>query len=1063
MITTGFGDITPYTTNETVVCIVAMYVGVLITCSAIANLTLLVSNFDQAANDFHQKLDTVNKYLTYQQVPANLSSKIRQYYEYQWTVLKGVDEAQFLKELTPQLRQTFQEEILRDYLLNVDVLRRAPDSLITTMIQVGVMDKISLSPGDILVTKGAVCKGLYVLSQGLAEVMKGRGGVDTVSATVKVENEVVESTMRKGESTFGVFLVLERPVPSTIKAKSYCEFLHMKREKFLAIANQHCTKAELEKMKTTGQTSLENAEKLKKFLGGHEDGKLVGWRNNFLPGSQMRKRWDMCSTVVSIFYCVEIPLHVAFCFKDLNYVLLAFCFLIDIFWTVDYVFHRYAFPYRDAKSGLIVLDTNEILQNSKLRHGPISTAWTVLTCVPLEFLVLGVLSSTFLPICRGLKIMRVFQLSEGVAELEKDYSEALQTISNSTRRFVKLNMGMIIVCHFTGCFWYFIGSYSKEVLEEESWIDVDNTEYLSHDDIGGFSWYLRSFYFALVGMSTVGYGDIVPHSLSETVVAGIIILFGGLVLPAVVGGLASLMGNMNANLVQFRRKMDNLNGYMQEHHFPKGLQDKIKNYYNYLWTRLGGKMDREHELADLPHSLKDELSNCTKGPILAQVEFLGRIDPELMKAIRAALVPQIFLPGDIIINEGDYGQEMYLIERGKIFIYSKDRSVLFAVLERGDYFGESSLLQGERRVATVISPGYSDCLVLTKESYDAIMDEFPTQKDYMRRKIEKELGKKKKIDMAVEKNLQEHEKLTSTQSVEEGGSFNVAVDASWGHPDSKFRLSWGVLLLLVVLTYAFKTPFQIAFSYTLETWMFAPDYILDVIFLMDMWFQLKFFHFHDAGKLVTDINEIKNHYRHTSLAKDLLASFPYDVVAALMAIGSSTSYAESTMIRYLAWARMPKFFRVLRLKEYANVIEKVLGEIGMSRGSNGVQLVKLLVIVLLIAHVAACFFFLVAEGGDGWTACSGLRDGDVVNWGGEMSECKWDGTWMQTQIADDKVTGQASSFSYYVRSFNWAMPTLVVVVIGDVVPLTSGETVYCLLWMLVGVTINASIVGNIAR
>ena len=80
-----------------------------------------------------------------------------------------------------------------------------------------------------------------------------------------------------------------------------------------------------------------------------------------------------------------------------------------------------------------------------------------------------------------------------------------------------------------------------------------------------------------------------------------------------------------------------------------------------------------------------------------------------------------------------------------------------------------------------------------------------------------------------------------------------------------------------------------------------------------------------------------------------------------------------------------------------------------------------------------------------------------------MSECKWDGTWMQTQIADDKVTGQASSFSYYVRSFNWAMPTLVVVVIGDVVPLTSGETVYCLLWMLVGVTINASIVGNIAR
>ena len=488
-------------------------------------------------------------------------------------------------------------------------------------------------------------------------------------------------------------------------------------------------------------------------------------------------------------------------------------------------------------------------------------------------------------------------LVAGLAELEKDYSEALKTVSNSTRRFFKLNMGMDIVCHFTGCFWYFIGSYSEEVLDEENWIAVDNTEYLSHHDIWGFSWYLRSFYFALVGMSTVGYGDIVPKSLSETVVAAIIILFGGLVLPAVVGGLASLMGNMNANLVQFRRKMDNLNAYMHEHSFPKPLQDRIKNYFNYLWTRLGGKMDREHELVDLPQSLKDELSNCTKGPILAQVEFLSNFDPELMKAIRAALVPQIFLPGDVIIREGDFGQEMYLIERGKIFVYSADRSVLFAVLERGDYFGESSLLHGEKRVATVISPGYSDCLVLSKESYDSIMDEFPTQKFHLRGQIEKELGKKKRIDKAVEKNLQDYEKLTSSQTIEEGGSLNVSIQASWAHPDSKFRLAWGVLLLLVVLTYAFKTPFQIAFAYTYETWILVPDYVLDVIFLIDVWLQLKHFQFHDAGKLVVEADEIRRHYIQTSMPVDLLASFPYDVIALVAVLAGGSSFSTLDIVR----------------------------------------------------------------------------------------------------------------------------------------------------------------------
>ena len=40
----------------------------------------------------------------------------------------------------------------------------------------------------------------------------------------------------------------------------------------------------------------------------------------------------------------------------------------------------------------------------------------------------------------------------------------------------------------------------------------------------------------------------------------------------------------------------------------------------------------------------------------------------------------------------------------------------------------------------------------------------------------------------------------------------------------------------------------------------------------------------------------------------------------------------------------------------------------------------------------------------------------------------------------------------YIRSFHWALPTLVVVVIGDVVPVTSAETLYAFVWMVVGVT-----------
>ena len=1069
MITTGFGDITPSTTSETLMCIITMYVGVIVTCSAIANLTLLVSNFDQASNEFHQKLDNVNKYLTYQQVPAQLGNKIRQYYEYQWTVLKGVDEAQFLKELTPQLQQAFQEQLIEDYLMNVDILRRAPKSLVTTMLQVDVMEKVSLSPGDLLCQKGTSCKGLYVLIQGVAEVLKGKGTASIGFTDVKIDKDVIESTMRKGEVTFGIFLLKELPVPSTIRAKSYCEFLFMRRDKFQRIVVQHCNKDEIDTMQKTGLKSLENATKLKRFLGGAEDITMSGWVNRFLPGTKARRRWDVMSALVGFYYSIEIPLHISFCFSDVNVGFLVSSIIVDVFYAIDLVMHASYFPYRDAKSGLLVFDRTEVLAHFRSNHGLFIMVYDALTCVPLEILVLaGVLPSTSLPILRLLKFNRLMEVPAALSELENDFSEMLKNIENSTKRFVKLNLGMVIACHFTGCVWYFIGTFAQQHAKEDNWIDRDQNEYLDHDDLYGMGWYLRSFYFALVGMSTVGYGDIVPVSISETVIAGIIILFGGLVLPAVVGGLASLMGNMNANLAQFRRKMDNLNIYMLEHRFPRTLQERIKNYYNYLWTRLGGKSDREGELFDLPKSLKDELSSCIKGPILAQVEFLDNMNAEIMKAIRASLRPQIFLPGDVIIKAGEYGEEMYLIERGKIFVTSEDRKVIFAVLERGDYFGESSLLTGEKRIATVFSPGYCDCLVFTKVAFDKIMTEFPIQKNILVRQIQKELGKKTKTDTAVEKNLKSHEKLLSTQTKEESSDIHFDTKITKAHPDSGWRIFWGVILLLVVLWYSFKIPFQIAFAYSLTPTFFVVDYVLDFLFLSDIYLRCKVFAYNDGGKLVQDSCDITSHYFRTDFKKDAFASFPYEIFGVLLAMLLPEGH-QSEMVVALAWCRLPKLLRVFDLKIYASVLEKVLVEVGMSRGNNGVKLIKLLVVVVIIGHFAACFFFLSAfSRNDNWETCDGLPDDDgngtfvFMGLVSEFSMCKWDGTWVQLQVEDDKVEGHGDAIDFYIRAFNWALPTLVVVVIGDVIPLTSNETLYCLMWMLVGVTVNASIVGNIA-
>lgn len=93
-ITTGFGDIVPLSTQETLWCIISMYIGLLITACSIANLQLLVTNMDAALTAFQHKMELLKYYMQYRKLSNHLQNRITSFYDYQWDLLKGVDEEQ---------------------------------------------------------------------------------------------------------------------------------------------------------------------------------------------------------------------------------------------------------------------------------------------------------------------------------------------------------------------------------------------------------------------------------------------------------------------------------------------------------------------------------------------------------------------------------------------------------------------------------------------------------------------------------------------------------------------------------------------------------------------------------------------------------------------------------------------------------------------------------------------------------------------------------------------------------------------------------------------------------
>ena len=81
------------------------------------------------------------------------------------------------------------------------------------------------------------------------------------------------------------------------------------------------------------------------------------------------------------------------------------------------------------------------------------------------------------------------------------------------------------IAHVAGCFWYLIGVQFEDRYGI-SWISDTVPKYPFDEGLTLSTYYLWSFYYAMVTMTTVGYGDISPVTPVGRVVAGVLILLG---------------------------------------------------------------------------------------------------------------------------------------------------------------------------------------------------------------------------------------------------------------------------------------------------------------------------------------------------------------------------------------------------------------------------------------------------------------------------------------------------------------------------------------------------------
>lgn len=94
--------------------------------------------------------------------------------------------------------------------------------------------------------------------------------------------------------------------------------------------------------------------------------------------------------------------------------------------------------------------------------------------------------------------------------------------------------------------------------------------------------------------------------------------------------------------------------------------------------------------------------------------------------------------GEVVMREGEVGDEAYLIERGRLDVSRRGAAgedVSIATLDRGDWVGEMSLLLDEPRSASVVALSDAQLRRVTKQTFARVLAEDPERTHELLRQL----------------------------------------------------------------------------------------------------------------------------------------------------------------------------------------------------------------------------------------------------------------------------------------------------------------------------------------
>ena len=289
----------------------------------------------------------------------------------------------------------------------------------------------------------------------------------------------------------------------------------------------------------------------------------------------------------------------------------------------------------------------------------------------------------------------------------------------------RLLLLIFLSVHWITCIWLYLGVHYSY-----GWARVNplHAADLARCDASPFHgcWglYVKSLYWVVATLITVGYGDIHPTTNEEVIFAAVVIFCFHATFSYMLGLITSYVFSLNRTAALFRDKLAQLSAFMEYRQLSPSVRSRISELYSgRLWRSTGG-LDEQAILSALPASIRRNLSLLLYAELLLNVPLFSDAEFGFIQSLADRLRPHVYPPNELVVLIGEIGREMFFCARGDCEVLGRDNVRVFTITD-GMFFGEVAVLFSVKCTATVRTVTYCDLLSLSKEALGEAMRDYP--------------------------------------------------------------------------------------------------------------------------------------------------------------------------------------------------------------------------------------------------------------------------------------------------------------------------------------------------